>query len=71
MSLHSTDEEITLIIEDDGLGIDPQALMNEESLGLLGMRERVSTYGGQLHVSRAKPHGTVVSARLPRAGAEA
>ncbi len=57
--------ELRLAIRDDGRGIDPAAVKNPESLGLLGMRERALLSGGSLSVTAGENGGTTVEARLP------
>jgi PAS domain S-box-containing protein len=52
-------------VEDDGLGIDPADLDKTRSLGLKGMRERVTYLGGRLEVARGARGGTRVRARVP------
>ena len=54
-----------LSITDDGRGIDPAAVKDPESLGLLGMRERALLSGGSLTVRPGKNGGTTVEASLP------
>jgi PAS domain S-box-containing protein len=61
-----------LEVEDDGCGIDPQALEHSRSLGIKGMRERVLYMGGTVEIGRAPRGGTRVLARVPvRPSAEA
>jgi signal transduction histidine kinase len=57
---------ITLVIEDDGVGIQTGG-RNEPSmrLGLIGMRERAQQLRGRLRVVDRKPTGTKVIATLP------
>ena len=40
VQLHADTARVTLEIQDDGRGIAPEAVANDSSLGLLGMRER-------------------------------
>lgn len=56
---------IRLEIEDDGCGINAEDLAKSRSLGLKGMRERVSYVGGTLEVGRASRGGTRVTLRVP------
>ncbi len=59
---------LTVIVEDDGIGLDPAAVPTpgpSSSLGLAGMRERVEVLGGALTIG-ARPHGgTRLVAHLP------
>jgi PAS domain S-box-containing protein len=63
--------EVLFEVEDDGRGIDPEDLGKARSLGLKGMRERVTYLGGRLEVARGAPGGTRVRAHVPVRAAEA
>ena len=63
--LAADDDGIRLEIEDDGRGITAEDLAKSRSLGLKGMRERVSYVGGTLEVERALRGGTRVTLRVP------
>ena len=52
-------------IEDDGRGIAAEDLAKARSLGLKGMRERVTYFGGSLDVARAPRGGTRLRAQVP------
>ena len=66
VSLRVTKKEIRLRIEDDGKGIAPERLQQPSSHGILGMRERLLQFGGQLSVEPgAQGRGTRVNATLP------
>jgi PAS domain S-box-containing protein len=56
---------LILRVEDDGIGIPESKLTSCESLGLIGMRERVEVLNGKLDFVARRPQGTVVSARVP------
>jgi signal transduction histidine kinase len=58
-------EAVRITITDDGRGIDVAARVKPDSLGLLGLHERLSAIGGALAVSNAKPNGVLVEARVP------
>ena len=58
-------ETVTMEITDDGIGIPDNALIKRGSLGLLGIRERFRTIGGELIVERNAPIGTKLQVRLP------
>lgn len=62
-------DELSLSIRDDGIGFDVAAAQMRasqgESLGLLGMRERVSIVGGRLTISSSPGKGAHVYASFP------
>lgn len=58
-----TDEWVELALEDDGIGMSPEAISG--SLGFLGIRERLITLNGELAISSAPDRGTRVSIRVP------
>jgi len=60
------DGTLTCHVRDDGAGFDPAASENRaRGLGLVGMRERLEALGGELLISSAPGHGTVLTARIP------
>jgi two-component system sensor histidine kinase UhpB len=65
----ATDDELSVQIEDQGRGFDPEAAMaSPRSSGLAGMRERVLLLGGQLTVDSRPGEGTQITAELPLHG---
>jgi signal transduction histidine kinase len=50
-------------VRDNGPG--PSSGTNHRGHGLLGMRERVSSVGGELRIGTAPPSGFLVEATLP------
>jgi signal transduction histidine kinase len=58
---------LKLVIADDGAGFDVEAAerRSEESVGLLGMTERIALVGGQLSIESKPGHGTTVVALVP------
>lgn len=58
-------EELLLEIQDDGQGIPAAKLNDSASLGLLGMRERASSLGGEVEIAGYPGEGTTVTLRLP------
>jgi PAS domain S-box-containing protein len=64
--LERHDGNAVLVVEDDGVGFDPEEKAAEGgSLGLVGMRERAALVGGSLEVESAPGRGTTVYARVP------
>jgi signal transduction histidine kinase len=64
--LRSTDSILGLRIEDNGVGFDPDAaVVQKNSFGLAGMRERVILMGGRFEIRSESGAGTAISIRLP------
>ncbi len=67
VSLRLRDDELSLAIEDDGMGFDVPAARERsrkgESLGLLGMQDRAMLTGGRLDIASAPGRGTRICAR--------
>ena len=55
---------LRVIVEDDGIGFDPAAVTHR-SLGLAGMRERLTLAGGVLSIDSRPGRGTRVIAEVP------
>jgi len=63
--LQQQDDNLMLTVEDNGIGIDEQKISSKYSIGLIGMRERASSAGGELHIRRGEPAGTYVNLIMP------
>jgi two-component system sensor histidine kinase DegS len=64
------DGEISLIVEDNGRGFDPDAFESapDKALGLLGIRERAALVGGDLTIDSQAGHGTTLRIRVAANG---
>jgi hypothetical protein len=65
LTLDRSDHELLVTIRDDGCGIRSEDLEKVESLGLLGMRERVWALHGEISVSADEPPGTRIDISIP------
>jgi PAS domain S-box-containing protein len=66
IDLCQEDENILLVVEDDGIGFHESGFANTHgSLGLLGMKERAQFCGGDVHISSSPGKGTTVIVRVP------
>jgi signal transduction histidine kinase len=57
--------ELIFEIFDNGIGIKKEAIENSESLGLVGMKERVHSWGGQVEFKGSLNQGTKVKVIIP------
>jgi len=64
VELANKDDEIVLMVEDDGMGFDIGRV--EKGVGLDSMRERLEAIGGQLEISSQRSSGTRIRARARR-----
>jgi PAS domain S-box-containing protein len=66
IDLCQEDENILLVVEDDGIGFHESGISNAlGSLGLLGMKERAQFCGGDVHIFSTPGKGTKVTVRVP------
>ncbi|HEY8807607.1 MAG TPA: GAF domain-containing sensor histidine kinase [Candidatus Limnocylindria bacterium] len=74
LRLNFGQKEITVIVEDDGVGFETEPTMASAAegghFGLAGMRERAESIGGTLTVLSQPGRGSVVTATLPYLFAE-
>lgn len=67
LRVETTDRHLLLILEDDGVGLKAEM---REGKGILNMRSRAATLGGQLEI-RSSERGTSVRLSLPHRGTAA
>jgi two-component system, chemotaxis family, CheB/CheR fusion protein len=66
--LERRDDQIILIVEDDGVGFDPTAAVQrggDRGLGVIGMHERAALAGGTLDIESEVGTGTTIFVRVP------
>jgi|UniRef100_A0A7V6A0N4 signal transduction histidine kinase len=63
--LEENPDKVEMEIRDNGKGITAEQLAAAGSFGILGIRERVNSLGGELRISGAPAQGTVVYVSLP------
>lgn len=59
----SIDHQITLVVEDDGIGFNTEA--HNKGIGLLNIQERVANLEGTLHIDSHPQRGTTVIIEIP------
>jgi len=64
VELFEQEDELHLIVTDDGKGFDPGAIP-KGSFGVLGIREMLRLFGGSLEINSVKLKGTRLVARVP------
>lgn len=64
LSLTTLPEQVTLVVEDDGHGFDPQQTRRER-FGLIGLNERAKLLGGTLQLHSGPDSGTRIEINLP------
>lgn len=64
-----SDDQIQLVVTDEGVGFDPKVLQTEETtaaFGLFSVRERLEMIGSRMEVVSSPGHGTRVIVYAPR-----
>jgi len=65
VSMRRDEARLTLEVQDNGKGIASSSIQDPRSLGLLGMRERVLPFDGNIEISGSRSKGTRVVVLLP------
>ena len=67
VTLRILNEEAWLLVEDQGVGFDPDRRPADgEGFGLTSMKERVEILGGTLEVRSSPGEGTAIMVKLPQ-----
>jgi signal transduction histidine kinase len=56
---------VILVVKDNGTGISKECIGSYKSLGLMGMKERARSIGGQFKITGIKGKGTTVTVKIP------
>jgi signal transduction histidine kinase len=64
VSVRTEDDNIIVVVQDDGIGFNSAASL-KGGLGLLGLRERVETLDGRLLISSQPQKGTILQVEIP------
>jgi len=65
IELIEDDTDIVITIKDNGVGITESQLLNPESFGIIGMKERTEQFGGTLEIAGTPLQGSVVTLKIP------
>ena len=65
VELRAVGGELELAVQDNGVGFDPTRKQARPSLGLAGMKQRLSLVDGELLIDRSPGGGTSIVARAP------
>ncbi len=60
-------DRVRLMVEDDGVGFEPDSVWLGEHIGLLGMSERAAALGGTLTIESSVGEGTTIVVEVPSA----
>ena len=67
---HRRPDKVRIIVADDGPGFDRNSLDDKrtgsQTVGLLNIRERVNSFGGEFHINSGPKRGTRITLSLPR-----
>ena len=61
-------DRIVLVVRDNGKGISEEESRSPRSIGLLGMRERIHSWSGEVDIRGEKGKGTTVRVEIPIPG---
>lgn len=55
----------TLLVEDDGIGFDPESVRRQDGVGLVSMHERATLLGGAIDFESKPGQGTTIRVTIP------
>jgi len=65
VSLREEESSITLKIADNGIGFSDEQLVKPSSFGILGMKERVYPWKGEVRTGGSKDGGATITVMIP------
>lgn len=65
ITVETSSEDLKVVVEDDGVGINMENVARSRSLGIIGMRERARLIGANLDIRARGAMGTVVELSVP------
>ena len=65
IQLNRTNNHINLIVEDNGVGFDPESIKEKDGIGMHNLEARVDQLNGKIHFDSGKGAGTTVSIDIP------
>lgn len=65
IELFENEEDITISIKDNGIGITKSQLLSPDSFGIIGMNERTQQLGGTLEINGSPSQGSNVTLKIP------
>ncbi|MBO3698317.1 sensor histidine kinase [Roseivirga sp. E12] len=65
IQLNENEDSVNLIVEDDGIGFNPEKLDVNAGIGLSNLKARVAKLNGTLHIDSGLGSGTTVSIDIP------
>jgi signal transduction histidine kinase len=65
VNLMKDDEQLSLTIQDDGIGFDKEKVYAKKTFGIVGMRERTAMMGGVYDLDSVPGKGTTILVQVP------
>lgn len=65
IQLNENDDSVNLIVEDNGVGFNPDKLNVNAGIGLVNLKARVAKLNGTLHIDSGLGAGTTISIDIP------
>ena len=65
IDLFVKDDHMILIVKDNGKGMKQESIINNKSLGLVGIQERAKFIGGKVSINSVLGYGTTVTLKVP------
>ncbi|MDH5553334.1 MAG: histidine kinase, partial [Nitrosomonas sp.] len=65
VKIEEIDQQLLIVISDNGIGITEQQLFNPKSFGIIGMYERTEQLGGKLRMQGEPSKGSMIELKIP------